>query len=171
MRGCSIAALLIALGALLLAPTAAVAKSWPIYDRDGHRAGSVRRAAPVLNRSHATVWQNTTMVRYCGEIRVAYTGEGAVPTDMWMVDKGDGSGFGGLVHKANRNRYDVYLRDAAFEYNRLIGRVARNSTGPWRVYKRVKGHFRRVGKVPRTCPGAFAAGGARLLVLLGSQGL
>ena len=174
MRSRLIAMVVGGMALLILLPSSAAAnKSWPVYRTDHFRAGSVRAETPPYSSDNlwATVWENSTMVRYCGEL-MPVEGEGTVVTGIWKLIRGDGSGLvGGLVVKASRDRYIVYLRDAAPAYNTVLGRVTRELSGPWRLAKRVNRGYRNAGVVPRSCPGALAAGGARLLGLFGMRGL
>ena len=174
MRGGLVVLVVAALAMLLLWPSLASAnKAWPIYNATGFRAGSAR----VENHPewgdglYASVWKNSPTVRYCGRL-MPVEGVGSWVPGAWTLIRGDGSGgIGGLVLKVNGSRFNVYLRYAAPENNRLVGRASRGTSGPWHLARLVKGHYRKAGTAPRGCPGAVAAGGARLLGLFGTQGL
>lgn len=174
MRGGLVVIVVAALALLLLCPSLASAnKAWPIYDTTGSRAGSGR----VENHPewggglYASVWKNTPTVRYCG-LLMPVEGVGSWVPGAWTLLRGDGSGgIGGLVMKVNGNRCNVYLKYAVPKNNRIVGRVSRGTSGPWHLARLVKGHYRKAGTAPRGCPGAVAAGGARLLGLFGKQGL
>lgn len=142
-------------------------KSWPVYDTSGHRVGSIRKESATTSPSDwdkalATVWQNTTMVRYCGQVTYMWTESGRV-LRMWSLWDTDGLPTSDQVRKVSANRYDVKVyKNGSW---RTVGMARRASTGPWRLLKRVSGSYRRAGKVSRYCPGNAAAGGGRLLLM------
>jgi len=145
-------AVILAALVILVVPSVATGSTWRVKDRAGHNVGTIENSGGLfqgdvkhMNGSWAG-WISSGDSGG-GHVYSVLTGEPRTVIGGGVAWIGDG-----VLHPTHPSGS-----------LKVIGKVVKTN-GRWRVFKRVKGVFRRVGSVPGACTRSYAIGAGRLLL-------